>query len=56
MKDLILANKKKIIALIVAALISLGVVINPELGLLIAEGLDASEQVVRGISEAPVVE
>ena len=52
--DAILKHKGKIITLIVAGLTALGLAISPELGNVIAEGLDAVEQVVRGISEAPV--
>jgi len=52
MKELFLNHKKKLIALSVAGLGAAGVVLSPELGTLVADILDALEQVIRGISVA----
>jgi len=50
MKELFLNNKKKFAAGIITVLTGLGIAINPELGLLIADGLEFLEDIIRGIS------
>lgn len=54
MKELFKKHRATMITLSVAGLGAAGIALSPELGTLVADILDALEQVIRGISETPV--